>query len=236
MPYAWRLTQYNPAALVPAPRPARHPVPVISPDAAGQVLAAVRSHRLEALVSVALAVGLRQGEALGLKWEDVDFEAGQLRVRHSLRRVSKQGLQLTETETPRSRRMVALPASIVGALRSHKARQSEERLLAGESWTETGFVFTSEIGTAMDGTNATKRFQRLLFSAGLPRLRFHDLRHGCASLLLAQGVHPRVVMETLGHSQISLTMNTYSHVIPALQREAADRMEQLLGSMTPGAG
>lgn len=229
----WRFTHYNPAALVPAPRPARHQVPVISADAAGRVLAAVHGHRLEALVSVALAVGLRQGEALGLKWEDVDFEAGQLRVRHSLRRVSKQGLQLTETKTPRSRRMVALPASIVAALRSHKARQSEERLLAGESWRETGFVFTSEIGTPVDGSSVTRRFQRLLAQAGLPRLRFHDLRHGCASLLLAQGVHPRVVMETLGHSQIALTMNTYSHVIPALQREAADRMEDVLGSITP---
>jgi integrase len=104
----------------------------------------------------------------------------------------------------------------------------QERLLAGSRWQETGLVFTTAIGTPLDGGSVTHRFQRMLERAGLPRLRFHDLRHACASLLLAQGVHPRVVMEILGHSQISLTMNTYSHVIPALQREAAERMDAVL--------
>lgn len=106
--------------------------------------------------------------------------------------------------------------------------QLEERLWAGSRWHENGYVFASTIGTPLDGTNVTRHFHAILLKAELPRQRFHDLRHACASLLLAQGVHPRVVMETLGHSQISLTMNTYSHVIPSLQREAADQMERLL--------
>ena len=103
-------------------------------------------------------------------------------------------------------------------------------LAAGERWVDLDLVFPSERGTLADGPNVTHRFHKLLTKTGLPPMRFHDLRHACASLLLVQGVHARVVMETLGHSQISLTMNTYSHVLPALQREAADRMEAVLTS------
>jgi len=115
-------------------------------------------------------------------------------------------------------------------LRAHRARQLEDRLLAGSDWRgdEWGLVFMTMRGTPLDAKNATHRFQDLLSRLGIARMRFHDLRHACASLMLAQGEHPRVVMETLGHSQISMTMNTYSHVIPTLQRDAADRMERLL--------
>jgi len=138
-----------------------------------------------------------------------------------------------EPKSRTSRRTIALPAVAQTALREHRRRQAEERLLAGTRWQDLDLVFCSMSGTPADGTAITKRFQRLLADAGLPRQRFHDLRHACASLLLVQGVHPRVVMEVLGHSQYSLTMNTYSHVIPQLQREAADRMESLLAG---GAG
>ena len=114
------------------------------------------------------------------------------------------------------------------SLRAHKSRQAQERLLAGSRWQDSDLVFTTAAGTGLEGSSVTHRFQKLLQRADLPHLRFHDLRHACASLLLAQGVHPRVVMETLGHSQISLTMNTYSHVIPALQLDAAERMDAIL--------
>lgn len=107
-----------------------------------------------------------------------------------------------------------------------------ERLLLGDQWQEHGLVFTSLIGNGLDGCNVTHRFQRILRDHDLPRQRFHDLRHACATFLLSQGLSPRVVMETLGLSEIGLTMNTYAHVMPALQREAADRMDELLG----GAG
>ena len=114
---------------------------------------------------------------------------------------------------------------IAAALREHFARQQRERASSG--WTDHGLVFTTPIGTPLDGTAVTKSFQRILASAGLPQRRFHDLRHSCATLLLVQGVSPRVVMDLLGHSQIGLTMNTYSHVIPDLRRDAARRMEEL---------
>jgi len=175
-----------------------------------------------------LALGLRQGEALGLMWSDIDLETGVLRVRRASQRVPHQGTQLVETKTARSRRALVMPPIVTCALRAHRARQAIERLAAGERWVDLDLVFPSERGTLADGPNVTHRFHKLLKRAGLPGMRFHDLRHACASLLLVQGVHPRVVMETLGHSQISLTMNTYSHVLPALQREAADRMEAVL--------
>jgi integrase len=173
-------------------------------------------------------MGLRQGEALGLRWEDVDLEGGLLHVRFQLQRIDGKGLQLVAPKTKLSRRTLALPPTIAANLRSHKARQAEERLQAGAKWTETGLVFTTPIGTGLDGPNVTKSFQRLLKKAGLQHRRFHDLRHSCASLLLAQNVAPRVVMELLGHSQISLTMNTYSHVLPESKREAAAQTEALI--------
>jgi integrase len=124
------------------------------------------------------------------------------------------------------------------ALRAHRVRQRTERLLAGSRWHDDprGLVFTTTIGTPMDGIAVTRWFQAVLCDAELPRQRFHDLRHACASLLLAQGVAPRVVMETLGHSQISLTMNTYSHVTPALGRAAADEIDTVLGPRTSDVG
>ena len=148
-------------------------------------------------------------------------------MRRTLQR-SYGAVREADPKTVRSKRTLALPESVVASLREHRVRQLEDRLLAGSRWVENGYVFTSSIGTPLDGSNVTHRFHRDLEAAGLPRQRFHDLRHACASFLLAQGVHPRVVMETLGHSQISLTMDTYTHVVPSLQRDAADRIDAVL--------
>jgi integrase len=204
----------------------------LTPEEARRLLDAARGDRLEALYSVALALGLRQGEALGLKWADVDLETAMLRVRRASQRIPHEGTQLVETKTARSRRTLVMPPIVIATLRAHRARQAMERLAAGERWVDLDLVFPSEHGTLADGPNITHRFHKLLKRAALPPMRFHDLRHACASLLLVQGVHPRVVMETLDHSQISLTMNTYSHVLPALQREAADRMQSVLALST----
>lgn len=223
----WRMVHYNATARVSPPRGTRREVLVLSPAEARSLLDAARGDRLEALYSVALALGLRQGETLGLKWGDIDLETGLLQVRRASQRIPHQGTQLVETKTPRSRRTLVMPPIVISALRAHRARQAMERLAAGERWVDLDLVFPSQRGTLADGPNVTHRFHKLLKRAELPSMRFHDLRHACASLLLVQGVHPRVVMETLGHSQISLTMNTYSHVLPALQREAADRMEAI---------
>jgi integrase len=224
----WGLVARNVATLVNPPRVARKEVVPLAPAEAKMLLDALKGDRLEALYSVALAVGLRQGEALGLRWLDVDLDAGTLNVRVALQRIDGK-VELVEPKTDRSRRAIALPAVAVEALRRHQVRQKQDRLVAGSRWKDAlGLVFTSTIGTPLDSGNVTHYLQRKLKDAGLPRQRFHDLRHCCASLLLAQGVHPRVVMELLGHSQIALTMNTYSHVMPALKSEAAGKMDAAL--------
>jgi integrase len=223
----WGLVVRNVAALADSPRIERFDVRMLAPAEAKQLLAAAEDDRLSALYSVALALGLRQGEALGLSWEDVDFEYRRLFVRHGLQRVDGE-LRLVEPKTRQSRRTVAMPTVVIDALLHHKAGQSQERLLAGTRWRETGLVFTSTIGTPIEVGNLRRSFRRLLDKACLPRMRFHDLRHSCASLLLVQGVSARVVMETLGHANISITMDTYTHVMPELQRQAADAMDRLL--------
>jgi integrase len=140
----------------------------------------------------------------------------------------KTSVQITDLKSVRSRRTIALPAVVIAALRSHRTRQLEARLAAGRHWQDRGFVLTSGVGTPLEPRNVTRQFKALLRAANIRNMRLHDLRHSCATLLLAQGVNPRVVMETLGHSQVSLTLNTYSHVLPALQHDAAARMNAVL--------
>jgi integrase len=223
----WDLLTRNPASLVDGPRVGHYEIRPFTPEEARVFLTAMKGDRLEALYSVALTMGLRQGEALGLCWREVDLELGYLRVSKQLQRFGGE-THLVEPKTARSRRSLALPASIARALREHRDRQLEERSAAGDKWTETGLVFTTPTGRPIDATRISKDFHRHLNRAGLAQRRFHDLRHSCATLLLVQGVSPRVVMEILGHSQISLTMNTYTHVVPELRRQAADRIDELL--------
>ena len=223
----WDLLARNVAALARPPRSQPKPISPFTPDEARRLLDVAQNDRLGALYAVALAMGLRQGEALGLTWDNVDFVKGLIRVERQLQRQDG-GLRLVDLKTQQSRRTLPMPQSIGENLKRHLADQSKERHLAGNRWRETGLVFTTTIGTGLDGPNVTKSFQRLLRSAGLDRRRFHDLRHSCATLLLVQNVPPRVVMEILGHSQISLTMNTYSHVLPGLKSDAAASMEAIL--------
>jgi integrase len=225
----WGILLRNAASLVDCPRVPAYEVRAMSPEEARLLLKAVHGDRLESAYVLALGVGLRQGELLGLEWDDVDLDAATLQVRQTLQRIEGK-LRIVEPKTRRSRRVVLLPRFVIAALRAHRARQLEERHWAGSRWHENRFVFTSTIGTPLDGTNVTHRLHVLLDRAGIPRIRFHDLRHACATLLVGQGVHMRVVMETLGHSQIGLTMNTYAHVLPSLQQDAADRMEAALST------
>jgi integrase len=231
----WGIVPRNIATLVDAPRVSHMEMRLFTPEQAQQFLESIKHDRLEALYSVAIALGLRQGEALGLRWTDVDLDKSSLTVTNALQRIDGR-LQLVETKRDRSRRTVTLPKICLAALWRHRARQEEERRVAAGLWRETGFLFTTTVGTPLDGPTVTHRFQKALKMAKLPHMRFHDLRHTCATLLLVQGVHPRLVMEILGHSQIAVTMNTYSHVIPAMRREIATRMDEILSPVaTPVA-
>lgn len=223
----WGLIARNPEALVDGPRVERYEIQPLTPNEARLFLASLKGHRLEALYSVALTLGLRQGEALGLRWRDVDLDLGCIRVDKQLQRLDRV-FQLVEPKTPRSRRTIVMPPSITHALTRHKDKQCLERSMAEGKWNELDLVFKRPDGEPLDGTEVTHQFHKLLDHAGLPQRRFHDLRHSCATLLLAQGVPARVVMEVLGHSQIGLTMNPYAHVIPELIRDAARRIEELI--------
>lgn len=223
----WGLIARNPATLVDPPKAERHEVEPMTPEEARRFLEGIKGHRFEALYLIALGVGLRQGEILAIRWADLDLGAGTLSVRNSIQRVNGK-LKLVPPKGHHAVRALALPPTVVDRLRERRTIQRRERLLAGGMWVDEGFVFTNRWGGPLDGTNIYHQFQNLLAACGLPRRRFHDLRHSCASFLLAQGIPPRVVMAQLGHSQISLTMDTYSHVLPAVQREAAEQIDQFL--------
>jgi integrase len=223
----WGLIARNPVRLVDAPRATDTERLPLTPEQASDLLATVQTDRLSALYTVGIALGLRLGEALALGWDDVDLERGTLRVRRALQRHGGK-LQFVEPKTRKSHRTLDLPGVVVDALRAHKERQTFERRAVRELWHESGLVFTSTIGTPLEPRNGLRALQGHVRKAGLPHQRFHDLRHACASFLLAQGVELKVVQETLGHSQISTTADIYAHVMPSLRRQAADRMDALL--------
>lgn len=224
----WQLIGVNPAALVDSPRVGQHEITPLTADEAQRLIKAAKGDRMEARWLVGLALGMRQGEALGLWWDDLDLDAGLLRVRRALQRRHGGGLVFAEPKTQRSKRTIPLPGQLADALREHYARQEQERITAGSLWRGSPCVFTTPIGSPVDPRNDFREFKKLLDRGGLPSVRLHDLRHTAASLLLAQNVPARVVMEILGHSQIALTMNTYSHVAPEVSREAARRMAGVL--------
>jgi len=224
----WQLVTMNVASLVEPPSVTQHEISPLSREEAQRLLGAVRGDRLEARWAVGLSLGLRQGEVLGLGWEDVDLDAATLTVRRALQRQRGAGLVFTQPKTARSRRTISLPAPLVALLRTHRTRQLEERLAAGTMWLDHDLVFASVTGRPVDARADWHAFKAVLTRAGLRDVRLHDLRHTAASLLLLQGVSARVVMEILGHSQIALTLNTYSHVAPELQTDALDRVGRAL--------
>jgi integrase len=208
----WGLVPRNVAEAVDPPKVPKKDVTPLSPDQARVLLEAARGDRLEALYVLAVHTGMRQGELLALKWEHVDLDAGVLRVRG--------------TKTARSRRTVKVFQTALDALTSHLTRQLGEIDRVGNAWRENGLVFASEIGAPLNRHNLTQRsFRPLLERAGLPRVRFHDLRHTCATILLSKGVHAKFVQELLGHATIAIPLDTYSHVLPGMGGSTADAMD-----------
>ena len=250
----WGLVAHNAAALTDPPKQRKAPISPLTVDQARALLDGAEGHRLHSLLTVALTTGLRAGELLGLRWEDVDLKRGTLSVRHALEAVSKQrradpaealtaeerarGWRLVEPKSESSKRTLPLLPLARAALGAQRTRVLETRLAAGQRWEEQdggGFVFPSAVGTPIGYRNMVREYAELLAAAGLPPKRFHDLRHTTATFLLAAGASPRLVMEVLGHSQISLTMNTYSHVQPALLGETMAKLEALFSGGPPAA-
>jgi integrase len=222
------LVPRNVCDLVDAPKMRRHTILPLSADQALQLLAAAEGHRLEALFLLALTTGLREGELLALTWATIDLDGASLEVRGNLQRIERQ-LIISAPKTDSSRRHVALTGLSVDALRRHKARQAEERLAMGPLWEDHNLVFCRENGRPIDGTGMLRGdFYPLLARAGLPRVRFHDLRHSTATLLMSLGIDLKIISEILGHSSVRITGDVYTHVSLEMQRPAAQAMDTLL--------
>jgi integrase len=224
----WGMLSRNVARLAHPPRVPKHEIRPLTPEEAHQLIETSAEDRLRALWIAALGTGLRQGELLGLRWDDVDLEARRLRVCHTLARVDGK-LVLLEPKTDRSRRTIMLPEVVVAALSAYRTRQKMERLVAGSRWIDSGHVFTTTIGTPLETAGVTRAFQRALTRAGLPKSRFHDLRHAAGTFALSQGFTLEDVKQLLGHSSIVLTSNTYGHVLEQRQRAVAVGMDAVLG-------
>ncbi len=225
---AWDQLPRNVAKLAKPPKGKRRQAKVLSAEQAESLLAAIKRDRLEALYRVALTLGLRQGEVLGLRWEHVDLKVGPLLVCEAMRRVKGEGIVAVEPESDAGTRTIRLQKSLVDLLRAHKVAQAEERLGASR-WADRGLVFCTKHRTPFDGPNVTKYFQRHLDRVGLPQIRFHDRRHSAISFLAADGVPLEVAQRIAGHSDARLTANVYRHILPEEHDRAAEAMERRFG-------
>ncbi|MFF5391162.1 tyrosine-type recombinase/integrase [Streptomyces sp. NPDC013012] len=221
----------NVAKLVEPPRAAVRDLSPWSLDETLDFLAAARRDPLYAAFVLAIAMGLRRGEIVGLRWNDIDLENRVLLVRQQVQR--RRGVLYNDETKGRRSRAIPLPAMCLAPLRRHRMRQKTTYEAAGTEWTTAGYVFATRTGRPVEPRNVHRSFVRVGEAAGLRPIRLHDARHGCATLLTAAGVAPRVVMEILGHSQISLTMDVYTHVVQDTQREAISHMDRLLTRKRP---
>lgn len=218
----------NPAEIARPPRAPRIEMRTLAADEVRRLFESSRDHRLHALWVLLATSGMRIGEALGLMWSDVDLDVGRVQVRRALQRQAGVGFAFTEPKTNRSRRSIFVPLGTVAALHEHRRRQQDEKEIAGPLWEgEHDLVFLTAKGRPIEQGHVHWTLTKTLERAGLPRIRVHDLRHTAASILLERGVHPKIVQEMLGHSTITLTLDTYSHVIPSLQATASSQLQTL---------
>jgi len=220
----------NVATLVDPPRKSAREVRPLTIAQIRHFLGSVSGDRFEALYVAAIGTGMRQGELLGLRWVDVNLDAGTVRVEHSLQRGTR---TLAAPKTQRGRRTLQLAAFVTNALREHRRRQMVEQ---GDAWSLSGYVFATAKGTPLDTRNVTRYFQLALERAGLPHQRFHDLRHAAATVLIEQGVDLSIVSRMLGHADLSTTADVYAHLTNRMLQTAADQMEAAFSSQAVAAG
>lgn len=221
----WQLIPANPLAGAQPPRPKRQPRIVVNTELLERLLKTVAGTWLELPAAIAAATGMRRGEILALRWQDLDADYSALRVQRSLQ-PTKAGLVFEQPKTPRSRRTVVLPEFLRPYLERQRNDQAARRELTPD-WAEHDLVVDSGEGRPVNPDTLSAGWARHMRKHKLPQVRFHDLRHAHATLMLTQGVHPKVVSERLGHASIGITLDTYSHVLPTLQKEAAEAFDQL---------
>ena len=226
---AWRLIERNPAAGASLPRATTPEMRPLSPPEARRFLEAAAGHPLEPLFVLAITTGMRQGELLGLRWRDVRWRARRIEVHHTLVRMSGRWW-LGEPKTTKSRRSIEVTSATIELLRTHWASHAERLLASGHRMTDDDFIFADAAGEPLWGRHVTTlTLKGLLRRAGLPAIRFHDLRHTFATLQLAAGTNPKIVSEVLGHKEVGITLDRYSHALPTLHTKAMARLDALLG-------
>jgi integrase len=222
-----RLLAINPSTGVSLPSPEKRKIQPLTLEQAQHLLQIAQGTMMEPLIALALTVGTRIGELLALRWSDLNFEAGMVYIHRSLTQTENLRFTVGDPKTEAGERTLLLPQPVLEILTTHRTRQLAERLKAGTAWQHHDLVFCTNEGKQYWPNTVRRRFYRLVEKAGLPRMHFHDLRHHAATLLANMGVNPKVVQEILGHSDIEMTMNIYTHTLPSMQQEAAEKMKNL---------
>jgi integrase len=223
-----RIIPQNPSSLVDPPRKPTREMSILTESQISQMLVTAKTHRLEALFHLAIVTGLRESELLGLKWTDLDWTMHILRVERQLVRPNGKGVEFSAPKTGYGKRSIKLGEKTIEVLQNHYKRQQGERVFAGDEWEEHGLMFTTHTGTPIYQRSLQRIFKTLLRHAGLPPVRFHDLRHSSASLLLNRDIPTIIVSRRLGHARTSITTDVYGHVLANMQDEAAELIDELV--------
>lgn len=228
----WNMVARNVCDSVSPPRQEKHEIQPLSRDQAKRLLEVAEGHKFEVFLTVALVTGMRHGELRGLRWQDIDFERRSLHIQRTVNYLAG-SYREREPKTAKGKRKIELPDFLIELLRKHRVQQLETKRKAGNKWIEQNLVFCNLRGGFIHESYVLRTFRQILKEAELPEdLRIHDLRHSAATILLSMGVHPKIVQELLGHSQIAVTLDMYSHVLPAMQREAMDKLDTFFGEQS----
>jgi len=219
----WGLVGRNVCDLVERPRLEEKEKPLLTKEQSLVLLESVKQHRLGVILLVVITTGMRRGELLALRWSDVDLEKGTLLVNKTVDYIPHYGYVENGAKTKAGKRTIGLAAFVVEILKAHKKKQQELKAKVGTKWVEKNLVFSGLTGDYFSPNYLLRLFKKVLADAGLPHMRFHDLRHSAATILLAMGIHPKVVQELLGHSSFLITMNLYGHVFPSMLDEVVEK-------------
>ena len=222
----WQMIINNPTEAVTAPRVKKTEMSVWDSDTANKFLNDIKETPIYIPTLLALTTGMRQGEICALKWDNINFSNGTISVVNSLQRLNGK-LVIKPPKTDKSIRNISLMDFTIKELKEHRKKQLEYKLLFGENYQDENFVCAWEDGRPMDPHYVSSKFAKLVKQLNYPKIRFHDLRHTHATMLLQQGVNPKIVQERLGHSQVTVTLDIYSHVLPNMQKEAVQKLESL---------
>lgn len=224
----WEMVNRNVADLASKPKRRKVEFDTWSPDEIGKLLNAAERSDTLAILTISLTCGLRRGEILGMMWKDIDLDRGTVSIQRSLSRGHDNQMVLSEPKSAAGRRSIQLTQTSIAALRRHRVQQNTERLAMGNTWQDLGFVFTNETGGPMRIKTLMTRYEQTIVAAGVKRIRFHDMRHTCATLMLSENVHPKIAQDRLGHSSVAMTLDRYSHITATMQQEAADLLDSII--------